>query len=108
MMLLGAPALCTVDTKLWGHAAAPYIMLEFLRQLSHEACYLLVQIFAEADKFANSKLRNKTTFTREKGSIAFNLGLIHWSIESFASGKEHWAQSVNFSLHIYRLGAKTS
>ena len=82
-------------------------MLEFLRQISHKANYLLIQIFAEVEKFANSKSRNKNTFTRDKGSIAFNLGLIQCGIESFTSGKDNWVQSVNHSSNLaYRFDAE--
>ena len=68
-------------------------MLEFLRQLSHEACDLFQHIACEVNKFANSK-HQKKTFTRAKGSIAFNMGVIRTSIQSFAFGRDDWAGSV--------------
>ena len=74
------------------------MMLEFLRQLSHEACHLFEHISTEVNGFANSKHTRpnfkKTDFTRAKGSIAFDIGLLHASIQSFASGRDNWAESV--------------
>lgn len=69
-------------------------MLEFLRQLSHEACDLFQHIASEVNRFANSR-HQKKSFARAKGLIAFNIGVIHASIQSFALGRDDWAESVS-------------
>ena len=79
---------------LWKHPLAPYVMLEFLRELSHKACDLFQQISSKVNKFANSK-HQKKTFTKAKGSIAFNMGVIHTSIQSFALGRSNWPEQVS-------------
>nr|AUW31331.1 hypothetical protein [Cladonia uncialis subsp. uncialis] len=107
LTLLRTPALCTFDKSLWKHRAAPYVMLEFLRQLSHEACDLFQHISSEVNKFANSK-HQKKTFTRAKGSIAFAMGVIHTSIQSFASGKDDWAESHFMPESLYDLTPEVS
>ena len=81
-------------------------MLEFLRQLSHEACDLFQHIASEVNRFANSK-HQKKTFTKAKGSIAFKMGVIHTSIQSFALGRDDWAESV-FHLQTFQSQANLS
>ena len=93
-MLLCTPASCGVDRSQCEHAAAAYVILEFVRQLGQEACNLFQCIFDEADEFSNSKPRNKVTFVRDKRSFAFNLGLVHSSVQSLVSAKSNWIGSV--------------
>ena len=93
-MLLCTPASCGIDRPNFEHAAAPYVIVEFIRQLGQEACNLFRCIFYEADEFANSKPRNKATFVRDKRSFAFNMGLVHSSVQSLVSAKSNWTGSV--------------
>ena len=88
-MLLCAPTSSTIDQSQSEHAAAPYVILEFIRRIGQEACNLLQCICHEADEFANSKPRNKVTFVGDKRSFAFNLGLVHSSIQSLVSAKSN-------------------
>ena len=99
-MLLCTPASCEIDRSHREHAAAPHVFLEFLRQLGQEACNLLQCIFNEAVEFANSKARNKETSVRDKRSFAFNLGLIHSSVQSLVSAKTNWTGSVCDSFYL--------
>ena len=46
-MLLCTPASCGIDRSQREHAATPYVIFEFLRQLGQEACNLLQYIFNE-------------------------------------------------------------
>ena len=93
-MLLRTPALGGTDLSQYEHAAAPYVTLEFIRQLGQEACDLFHCIFYEAPEFANLKPRNKLSFVRDKRLFAFNLGLVHSSVQSLVSSKSNWASSV--------------
>ena len=93
-MLLCTPASRGIDRSQREHAATPYVIFEFLRQLGQEACNLLQYIFNEAEEFANAKPRNKETFARDKRSFAFNLGLVHSSVQSLVSAKSNRTGSV--------------
>ena len=93
-MLLCTPPSSKMDLSQCERAAAPYVILEFIRQLGHEACDLFRCILHEADEFANSKPRNKATFVKDKRLFAFNLGLIHSSVQSLVSAKSNWTSSV--------------
>ena len=103
-MLLCAPASSRIDRAQCEHAAAPYVILEFIRQIGHEACNLFQCIFHEADEFANSKPRNKVTFVGDKRSFAFNLGLVHSSVQSLVAAKSNWTGSV---CNAFCLGSNT-
>ena len=93
-MLLCTPALSKFDRSQCEHAAAPYVILEFVRRIGYEACSLFQCIFHEADEFANLKPRNKATFVRDKRSFAFDLGLVHCSVQSLVLAKSNWTDSV--------------
>ena len=93
-MLLCAPASSRIDQSQSEHAAAPYVILEFIRRIGQEACILFQCICHEADEFANSKPRNKVTFVGDKRSFAFNLGLVYSSIQSLVSAKSNAIGSV--------------
>ena len=93
-MLLCAPASSRIDGSKSEHAATPYIVLEFIRRIGQEACNLFQCICHEADQFANSKPRNKVTFVADKRLFAFNLGLVHSSVQSLVSAKSNATGSV--------------
>ena len=88
-MLLCAPASSRIDRSQSEHAAAPYAILEFIRRIGQEACNLFQCIYHEADEFANSKPRNKVTFVGDKCLFAFNLGLVHSSVQSLVLTKSN-------------------
>ena len=100
-MLLCTSALSRIDRSQCEHVTVPYVILEFFRQLGYEACNQFQCLFHEAYEFANMKPRNKATFVRDKRSFAFNLGLVHSSVESLASAKSNWDGSVCNGLCIY-------
>ncbi|KAK0509453.1 hypothetical protein JMJ35_007847 [Cladonia borealis] len=100
-MLLCAPALSRIDGSQFGHAAAPYVVLEFNRRIGQEACNLFQCICHEADEFANSKPRNKVTFVADKRLFAFNLGLVHSSVQSLVSAKSNATGSHFMPENVY-------
>ena len=93
-MVLCTSALSRIDRSQCEHAAVPYVILEFIRQLGQEACNQFQCLFHVAYEFANTKPRNKATFVRDKRSFAFNLGLVYSSVQSLASAKRDWDGSV--------------
>lgn len=93
-MLLCTPVLSRSDHSQCEHAAEPYVVLEFIRRLGHEACNQFQCLIHKAYEFANTRPRNKATFVRSKRSFAFNLGLVHSGVQSLASTKSNWDGSV--------------
>lgn len=79
-MILRNPRLSTVDPNLRMQPAAPYIVLEFLRQLSCEAAYLFQSIREALEEFWNAK-RKRPFFPRQTKSLASHLGLVYEALK---------------------------
>lgn len=80
LMILRNPRLSTVDPNLRMQPAAPYIVLEFLRQLSCEAAYLFQSIREALEEFWNAK-RKRPFFPRQTKSLASHLGLVYEALK---------------------------
>ena len=79
--------LCTLNTVLYDKSIGPYIILEFLRQLSGEASNLFGKYLEALNSFLEGP-RHKQSFKNQLSSLAFSLGQIHNALKSFDSGLE--------------------
>ena len=94
MGLLGKPGSCTLDVSLWDECCAPYALLAFVRHVSHEAGSSFTEIFNALEKFLI--LPRKSNYFREKiYTLAYYLGLIHESIQTFALSEGAWCHRVS-------------
>lgn len=78
---------CTLYTTFSEESTSPYIILEFLHQLSSEAGYLFRKFFEALNAFLEGP-RHKQSFTKQLLLIASTLGQIHKALKSFESGLE--------------------
>lgn len=85
---------CTLNTALHDESIAPYIMLEFLRQLSGEACYLFRKFFEALNTFLEGP-RYKQFFRKQLITLACTLGQIHKALKSFDSGPDDVSMPVS-------------
>ena len=90
--LLSMPDACKLDDALGRDGAAPYLVLELLRQVTVECSRLFEQIFTQLNAFNNSK-RNKD-YHRDKAVMAYHLGRVHNSIRSLNPNMQAWPHFV--------------
>ena len=86
-MTLRNPRVCTLNTAFYDESIGPYIILEFLRQLSGVACYLFGKFFEALNRFLEGP-RHKQSFKNQLSSLAGSLGQIHNAMNSFDNGLE--------------------
>ncbi|KAL8823871.1 MAG: hypothetical protein Q9191_005481 [Dirinaria sp. TL-2023a] len=86
--LLSMPDACKLDDALGQDPAAPYLVLEWLRQVTVECSRLFEQIFTQLNAFNHSK-RNKD-YRRDKGVMAHHLGRVHSSIRGLNTNMQAW------------------
>lgn len=84
---------CTLNTT-FCKPAAPYIVLEFLRQLINQACYLFGEFFNALNIFLEGP-RKKNAFKHQLFTLASTLGQIYKALQSFVSGLEDVAVPVS-------------
>lgn len=85
--------LCTMDSKVGKQPAAPYIMLEMLRQLSNESSYLYQEIFSALTAYLDGP-RNKDHFSQQMFTLASCLGLVCCALKIFGGDSTDHADSV--------------
>lgn len=85
--------LCTMDSNAGKHQAAPYIVLEILRQLSNESRYLYQEIFDALIAFLEAP-RIKDQFSKQISTLATWLGLVYKALKSFGRDLIDHADSV--------------
>ncbi len=94
MGILGKPGSCTLDVSLWKEYLAPYVLLAFIRHVSHEAGSLFIEVF---DALRDCLILPRTSkyFRERVSTLAYCLGLIYGSIRIFDLSEDVWCHRVS-------------
>ena len=96
MSLLGMPDGCTLDPTLAQDAAAPYLIVEWLRQLSLKCCQLWTHMFKQLDGFLNGTRAKRDEFRGSKARLARCLGRVYQALIHLETNMHTWPPPVSF------------
>ena len=94
--LLSRPDLCILDGSLWDQCPAPYVLVGIVRDLSYRAGSLFTELFDILKKCLELP-RSAGVFRQRVSTLAFCIGLIYRSLETFALSKDQWSDKVRRS-----------
>ena len=100
MLLLGKPKLCLLGPDASNLQAAPFIVLEILRQLSFRVHNLYFALFEQLRTI--SQCRSKIGYGQKMASAAFYIGKVHGAVAFLDKAVSNGVHSVCSTFHVNR------